>query len=516
VPNIKGGETLEKHNIGRRPLLKALALGTAMAPFAGIARAAAPRVRYNVYSAKGQAMLNSYAKGVAAMQKRSGTDPLSWAYQAAIHGTYTSGSYAAWNTCQHGSWFFISWHRMYIYWLEEIVRSQSGDPNFTLPYWNYTDLYPDNAVMPSQFRTPTSGNPLYVSQRNAAINSGKPLGISTVQDSQALATIPFTGTPRAILSFGGGGINSPQHFSSYTGQLEQQPHNVVHTAIGGWMGDPNTAAQDPIFWLHHCNIDRLWNDWLNLGKGRQNPTSDTTWMNTSFLFFNASGTQVRMTASQILDSATQLGYVYDDLPSGGMGAIMLAAAKSTPMAAMATDEKAVGGGSDAVATDILAESDANIALGSAPLSVTLNDRSPTSSIEKSASKALFSARPSEATVLVVEGVKADTAPEILYEVYVNLADGATPDPQGLNFAGTIAFFGGIKAQMTGEHAGHGVAGGRTYSFDITRLVEAQEQAGLWKGDNPKITFVPIDGTGQPAKAKEGANPSVTKVFITAQ
>ena len=38
------------------------------------------------------------------------------------------------------------------------------------------------------------------------------------------------------------------------------------------MGDPLTAAQDPIFWLHHANIDRLWNHWLQQGGGRADPT----------------------------------------------------------------------------------------------------------------------------------------------------------------------------------------------------------------------------------------------------
>ena len=58
-----------------------------------------------------------------------------------------------------------------------------------------------------------------------------------------------------------------------------QPHNVVHSALGGLMGDPDTAAQDPIFWLHHANVDRLWNHWIQQGGGRADP-SDAAWLNT--------------------------------------------------------------------------------------------------------------------------------------------------------------------------------------------------------------------------------------------
>ncbi len=41
------------------------------------------------------------------------------------------------------------------------------------------------------------------------------------------------------------------------------PHDLVHTAVGGWMGETLLAAYDPIFWFHHCNIDRLLQAWLD-------------------------------------------------------------------------------------------------------------------------------------------------------------------------------------------------------------------------------------------------------------
>ena len=39
-------------------------------------------------------------------------------------------------------------------------------------------------------------------------------------------------------------------------------HNKVHLYIGGLMKDVPTSSNDPIFWLHHCNIDRLYEKWL--------------------------------------------------------------------------------------------------------------------------------------------------------------------------------------------------------------------------------------------------------------
>jgi tyrosinase len=49
------------------------------------------------------------------------------------------------------------------------------------------------------------------------------------------------------------------------------------------MTDPRWAALDPIFRLHHANIDRLWNRWLELGDGRTNP-SDVAWLDRVFVF----------------------------------------------------------------------------------------------------------------------------------------------------------------------------------------------------------------------------------------
>ena len=79
------------------------------------------------------------------------------------------------------------------------------------------------------------------------------------------------------------------------------------------MIDPDTAAQDPIFWLHHGNIDRLWNHWIQQGGGRADPT-DAAWLNTTFTFYDEAGHAVYLTGAEIIDTMTQLNYRYDDDP----------------------------------------------------------------------------------------------------------------------------------------------------------------------------------------------------------
>jgi tyrosinase len=47
-------------------------------------------------------------------------------------------------------------------------------------------------------------------------------------------------------------------------------HGSVHIWVGGTMSDPSTSPADPIFWVHHANLDRLWWQWhsmpANAGK----------------------------------------------------------------------------------------------------------------------------------------------------------------------------------------------------------------------------------------------------------
>src|SRR6266702_8116129 len=139
----------------------------------------------------------AYAVAVGAMQARAASDPTSWAYQAAIHAVSAGRTDKFRDQCQHGSWFFLPWHRMYLYWFERIVRAAlSADPRvpddvkkgWALPYWNYGrgGRY---SMLPAPFREQTHDgrpNPLYVGQRARVINVGGALPAETVSATRAL------------------------------------------------------------------------------------------------------------------------------------------------------------------------------------------------------------------------------------------------------------------------------------------------------------------------------------------
>ena len=77
------------------------------------------------------------------------------------------------------------------------------------------------------------------------------------------------------------------------------------------MAKLRTAALDPIFWLHHANIDRLWSVWN--ARGNNNPT-DPAWLNEKFrnMFFDKNGNPVSSIGVSDVLTTNSLGYTYDD------------------------------------------------------------------------------------------------------------------------------------------------------------------------------------------------------------
>lgn len=247
-------------------------------------------IRRNI-DALSAADIASIRTGVAAMKALPLTNPTSWVYQAAIHRTTLTNNLPSWNSCTHGSQYFLAWHRMYLYFFERILRKKSGNPNLTLPYWDYQT----NPVLHAAYRTNSPGNALFHAARSASINAGGALGSGPMTSIvNSLNNIPYFDFNSAI----------------------EGPHGSIHGAIGGDMASVPTAAKDPCFWLHHTNIDRLWEQWLRKCGGRSNPTAaaNAAWMNKKYTFFDENGAAVSMTLSQMLNTSSMLNYRYDFPP----------------------------------------------------------------------------------------------------------------------------------------------------------------------------------------------------------
>ncbi len=257
------------------------------------------------------------------MKRRSQVDkndPTGWLFQANVHGTSDGSPHPSWNQCRHASSHFLGWHRAYVYYFERILRDAAGDPELTLPYWDWTD--PAAQGLPAAFTDPQS--PLFELRRemNQAGSTLVPsIRVAAIQALDLRSFFPANG--RA-----GFGVSNVQ--GTGKGRIEQPPHDGVHVLIGGddgLMSDPRTAAQDPIFWLHHCNVDRLWEVWLRKGGGRANPTTNQ-WLDETFnRLFDESGNSAPALKVSQLQRSTDLGYTYDKLadPPGAAGAAVTGA-----------------------------------------------------------------------------------------------------------------------------------------------------------------------------------------------
>ncbi|MCX6127782.1 MAG: tyrosinase family protein [Proteobacteria bacterium] len=217
-----------------------------------------------------------------------------WAAQAESHQWY----------CDHGNWRFLPWHRAYLYYFELYLRKNIRD-SFRLPYWPW-DV---NQEVPVELQDPKLLADLQITrQRNSvAVNSSGDLSKAWWQKipDQIVGCIDFDTV--------GGDENS-------SGMSENPSHNRVHTGLGGNMGQVPFAAHDPAFWLHHCNVDRLWSVWMDkvIATGETRllfpSTQVSDWLATSF-FENYWGPDDKLASSDVRGAlfTEKLGYNYDTM-----------------------------------------------------------------------------------------------------------------------------------------------------------------------------------------------------------
>jgi tyrosinase len=236
---------------------------------------------------------------------------------------------------------FLPWHREFLLMFENALRSVSGNPNITIPYWDWTDPNSTAAVFTKDFM-----GGMGVASSNYAVMNGpfrkgawrlnvvdpkaadywglhyltRRFGTrlrrnlpTAAQVSRALARPSYDVAPYDAMS------NPDKSFRNYIegwrwvtrmtcedGLMGVKTrkgaphamHNGVHLWVGGIWDSPgkkppytgtmtlNTSLNDPVFWLHHANIDRIWAQWEAIhgfqyqpvsGSRRGQNLNDTMW-----------------------------------------------------------------------------------------------------------------------------------------------------------------------------------------------------------------------------------------------
>ncbi len=288
-----------------------------------------PYIRYNVNSPEGQVMLAKYAQAIEIMRTLPDYDTHSWTWWwnthwikgppaflwdysmkkkaeviAALPKEYQADAEAVWDGCQahpynpsnpeqYQQWYFLPWHRLMLNEFEGVIREVLHDETFTLPYWNPVTGNEADLVLPAVFRAP--GTTLYNGTRWPWVNGGERIDI-LYRDWLSLDALNEDFY-----------IDSPTGSHGFNPKLDTNPHFLTHLAVGGDMADFATVGGDPMFYLHHANLDRIWESWNRLGH--TNPT-DPKYLNRTFAYGDRSGKRVDLPVSAA-DRVAQLGYEYD-------------------------------------------------------------------------------------------------------------------------------------------------------------------------------------------------------------
>ena len=477
-----------------------------------------------------------YARGVGEMKSRPLDDLTSWRFFGAIHGIdpglwqqygYLNASESIpskadirrfWQQCQHGTWYFLPWHRGYLLAFEATVRAAvvklGGPADWALPYWNY--FKPGENRLPPAFASPDwpdgqGNNPLFVPQRYGPNGDGDVFVPTNRVNLDAMSDQDFTGVESGGNPGFGGVDTGFSHGGRVHGGLETQPHDWIHGLVGGsnpnndapgLMSDPDTAGLDPIFWLHHGNIDRLWEVW------RQNPQShvdpqDPKWVegpgsigDRIFSMPMPDGTKWDYTPGG-MSNLLELGYTYDDLSPVGAPALVSDRLERLGIAA------AVKGGVEAMTTKKMVE-----LVGASKKAV------PVKGSEIRASLQLDPAMHGKVTASLVATTKGATPDRVFlnlenvrglmdsaaFHVYVGLPKGASPEDHPERMAGSIALFGVRKASLpTGEHGGQGL----TFVLEITKIVDALHLDNAFDINSLDVHLVPTRPVPEAAQVSIG-------------
>ncbi|KAH6601443.1 hypothetical protein BASA50_001586 [Batrachochytrium salamandrivorans] len=165
----------------------------------------------------------------------------------------------------HLTSMLLPWHRVFTLAFEQLMRGFCGytDP---LPYWDWSidSQAPEKSVVWSNSLMGGDGaaNTDCIASgpfANFQVNVPKRHCIKrrfVLQDASG-SMLGALYSPAELATI----FSTTTDYDSFRQTIEDNPHNAIHAAVGGEMDEPTTSANDPIFFLHHTNIDRMWWIW---------------------------------------------------------------------------------------------------------------------------------------------------------------------------------------------------------------------------------------------------------------
>jgi tyrosinase len=194
---------------------------------------------------------------------------------------------------------FFPWHRVLLYQLELELQKAASNPSLAIPYWDWS-------LDQSKTSAPWTDDFMGGDGKDGAVRSGpfagaanwkitlsedgldhlvRGFGLATDDRTKKLIA-PNLPTPSNVSACFQATVydmapwNDSSNLGSFRNEVEgwyvppgnATPigmHNLVHLWVGGNNGTmlPSTSPNDPVFFLHHANVDRLWAIWQARNPG---------------------------------------------------------------------------------------------------------------------------------------------------------------------------------------------------------------------------------------------------------
>jgi tyrosinase len=301
-----------------------------------------------------------------------------------------------------------------------------------------------------------------VQNRNSWVNAGQPI------DSNS-SVIPITND-----CFREGA------YIRFCSAIDQNPHGAVHVDVGTPtnMGTVPTAAQDPVFWVHHCEIDRLWESWNRHGN-----KSNTVWPDRSFVYADAAGNAV-LRKCKDADRVALLDYEYDNyyVPPFPPPPAPLAGPLAAALSVVHETTRAVGTGSLQLSTGqsrVTLQPPPAIALPGAQLNAALVKNS------------VFQLGEGRQLYLVLGDIEIPHPIGTGVNIYLDLPEGQKGGgPTNEHYVGTINFFGVPPNGPDASHESHN----HQVTLNVTEVAKALDAKGLLT-PAPTVTAEPAVDIG---------------------
>ncbi|KAG8685737.1 hypothetical protein FRC08_012942, partial [Ceratobasidium sp. 394] len=190
---------------------------------------------------------------------------------------------------------FLPWHRWFL-WLRQLDLRDCGYTGPT-PYWDWT--IDSGKLATSDIWDPTTGfgGNGNTTDRRHCVEQGPYANFQASENACIDPEFQLIYPNRHCLArrFNNGNVQSgvigsmqgsqyssrmiqqvmsKNNYNDFSGDLEEIPHDAIHNVIAGDM-IAAFSPNDPLFFLHHQNIDRLWAKWQGRGARLQEYSGNT-------------------------------------------------------------------------------------------------------------------------------------------------------------------------------------------------------------------------------------------------